>query len=172
MYNNSLTDTQFYILMIFHRCEDVNYCRRKCRRSWQLHIWVIWLSRNCDWRWVWGDGSHSSFWMDDGSLYEFVWTKLSSRCIKHFPTFFLSLNSLVQLPATADSSKAATLEGPDPTDPLHTTPSLSGNNFHGVSKDATRSPEDIQSTPLRRDRDGRFNQCSAPACIRGVISVR
>ena len=121
-YNNSLTDTQFYILMIFHRCEDVNYCRRKCRRSWQLHIWVIWLSRNCDWRWVGGDGSHSSFWIDDGSLYEFVWTKLSSRCIKHFPTFFLSLNSLVQLPATAHSSKAATLEGPDPTDPLHTTP--------------------------------------------------
>ena len=95
--------------MIFHRCEDVNYCRRKCRRSWQLHIGVIWLSRNCDWRWVGGDGSHSSFWMDDGSLYEFVWTKLSLRCIKHFPTFFLSLNSLVQLPATAHSSKAAIL---------------------------------------------------------------
>ena len=52
--------------------------------SWQLHIGVIWLSRNCDWRWVGGDGSHSSFWMDlqlrkiDGSLFDFVWTKLSS----------------------------------------------------------------------------------------------
>jgi hypothetical protein len=32
------------------------------------------------------------------------------------------LNSQVQLPATADTSKAVTLEGPDPTDPLHTTP--------------------------------------------------
>ena len=44
-------------------------------------------------------------------------------CIKHFSDFFLSLNSQVQLvPATADTSKAVTLDGSDPTDPLHTTP--------------------------------------------------
>ena len=48
--------------------------------------------------------------------------EVCSFVIKHFPNCFLSLNSQVQLPNTADTSKAVTLDGSDPTDPLHTTP--------------------------------------------------
>ena len=43
-------------------------------------------------------------------------------CKNTFPTVF-NLNSQVQLPATtANTSKAVTLDGPDHTDPLLTTP--------------------------------------------------
>ena len=48
--------------------------------------------------------------------------EVCSFVIKHFPNCFLSLNPQVQLPNTADTSKAVTLDGSDPTDPLDTTP--------------------------------------------------